>query len=219
MMILALIAILVGAVVLILIVETAFRDSAWLAGLRNWQQGLGALLGLVSVALAVQLQHDASERARELSARQDAAAATLALYVEANMVDHLITDIAGSLDPGGRMQKGQGASEEELRANGYCRVMGEYLTPKAQPELGLFAAHQQQIGRLKANLPYLFAQFSVKWRELNETFRNAKSTCESSPSDFEPVLVRRISSMTDLIKKIETEMKNSGDFKLIADPN
>jgi hypothetical protein len=184
--------------------EVRHSGTKWVKALRDWQSGLGALFGLVSVALSLSVQ----VLLQDYSKRTETIDIVAALYLDASATDNWLGEMSTALSKISSAMPGYGDLSDDKHRADFCTWAAAELKKMHRIDEGAFDGQKVNIGRADPKIAYLFIELNSNWRKFNASFLDGVSgRCRFDRIDFVPAMTREVEYMRRTFESIRMEMK------------
>ena len=183
--------------------------------LREWQSGLGAMLGVIGIGWAAILQSDAAKQLEIQKIIIEGTTMAVPMFIEAR--DHLkelddIDRITGDDKPFKLANATRDLQEKQDRE--YCSRIVPKLNAIKLSQLTLIEAGRSQMGKLPGDVAYAFAAFATEWQSVRKEVETL--TVDECAWLHAPVGEGKVSISTNMPRKafgwLTESMRNSGRF-------
>jgi hypothetical protein len=176
--------------------------QAWFTGaLREWQTGIGALLGLLSVGAAIEYQSILSRTERDTERRLEASSVGAALYSEVYNVQYWLEDVDGALE----------VSSNYVGVADFCKNAVPLFNKTSRDAVGVFEALAEKMGDLPGRSTYLFTMMWARWTDAKRLLSAATEVeCGRNPRLWLDAIRMRTESVRTSMRELSDEMTNSG---------
>lgn len=165
------------SVAILVFVALVGHDTWWGKALREWQTGLGAVLGLICVGLSVQLQSEETRKIRAFEADTEARELTAVLYLEVKEIGLEAAAIASTAEIYAVSESG---NVGQLAAE--CSNLRDALKRSAISAMPVFQANNVKLGKLPDDLRSAFNEVALTWKKLGIFIDEfAVDRCKSNP--------------------------------------